>query len=99
MKEVKTGREKEVADARRRLGDQRLLAFLRACRDCDDILACKLVNDEMDEGKSLDESFYTGSEYGYGLAVKECEDDTFDISFGCQVAPTAGDGGRCREGL
>lgn len=79
-----------------RLGDQRLLAFLRACRDCDDLLACKLVNEEIDEGKSLDEIFYTGSEYGYGLAVKECEDGTFDISLGCQVAPTAGDGGTWR---
>ena len=47
----------------------------------------------MDEGKSVDEMFYTGSEYGYGRAGKECEDGTFDLSFSCQVAPTAGDGG------
>ena len=62
MKKMKTGREMKVPAARRRLGDQRLLAFLRACRDCNDLLACKLVNDEIDEGNSLDEIFYTGSE-------------------------------------
>ena len=52
MKEMKTGREMKVPAARRRLGGQRLLAFLRACRGCDDLVARKLVNDEIDEGKT-----------------------------------------------
>lgn len=88
--------ESEVGRARRRLGDELLLTFLRACRDCDGIFACKLVNDAMDEGKSLDEILYTGEEYGFLLAVDECEDDTFEITFGYAAPPTAGDGGSWR---
>ncbi len=93
MKIMNLGRERAVADARRRLGDERLLAFLRACRNYDDILACKLINDKMDEGKNLDEIFYTGNEYGYLLAVRGGKGGAFAISFGCQAGPTAGDGG------
>ncbi len=96
MKEMKTDRDSSVARARSRLGDERLLTFLRACRDYKDIFACQLVNEEIDEGRSLDEIFYTGSEHGFLLAVDQCEDNTFDITFGFDAGPTAGDGGRWR---
>ena len=33
MEEMKADSEMEVSDARRRLGDERVLTFLRACRD------------------------------------------------------------------
>jgi len=38
------------------------------------ILACKLVNEEIDKSKSLDEIFCPESEYGYQLAGRECKD-------------------------
>jgi hypothetical protein len=74
MKEMKRGREKEVADARRRLGDRRFLTFPRGCRGYGAILARKLVNEEIDKSKSLDEIFCPESEYGYQLAGRECKD-------------------------
>jgi len=77
-----TQRETEIIDARHQLGDQRLLAFLRAYK-ASDILACKLINDELDAGKTLDEIFYTGDEFGYTLAVFQESESIFNISFGC----------------
>ena len=91
---MKTESELEVADARRHLGDDRVLTFLRACRDYEDILACKLVNEGIDKGKSLDEIFYIGrDEYGYLLEVRKLQDNKFDITFGFAAGPTAGDSG------
>jgi hypothetical protein len=74
MKKIKRGREKEMADARRRLDDQRFLTIPRGCRGHGAILACKLVNEEIDKNKSLDEIFCLESEYGYQLAGRECKD-------------------------
>ncbi len=50
----------------------------------------------MDECKCLDEIFHTGREYGFLLAVDECEDGAFEITFGFDAPPTAGDGGTWR---
>ena len=90
---MKTKREQEVAEARAVLGDKRLLVFLRRCRTARNILACKLINTELDRGESLDEIFYTGEGLGYYLAVKRTGTDAFDVSFGCQAGPLEGDGG------
>ncbi len=85
--------EIEVARARRRLGDERLLTFLRALREREDILACKLINEDLDQRKSLDEIFYTGKEFGFFLEVRGGRDGIFKITFGYAAPPTAGDWG------
>jgi hypothetical protein len=72
-------RENEIEKARRVIDDSPL--------------AVKLINESLDKGDSLDEIFFTSDEYGYSISVTRLEDLTFKISFGCQVAPLAGDGG------
>jgi hypothetical protein len=48
------------------LGDLRLLQFLRVTVGSgkDRPLACELINEELDEGRSLDDVFYTGDDDG-----------------------------------
>lgn len=55
-----------IAKARRVLGDLRLLQFLRVTVGSgkDRALACELLNEELDEGRSLDDVFYTGDDDG-----------------------------------
>ena len=94
MGDMKIGREKRGKAARKCLGDRRLEAFLRACRRTTGVLASKLINEELDQGETLDSIFYTQDNHGYELAVRKCGEDEFDISFGCVVLPLTGDGGR-----
>ena len=89
---MKTQREQTVVAARAMLGDARLLAFLRRCRSNAHIFACTLINRELDGGRCLDAIFYTNDRFGYLLSVKETGPNTFDVAFGCQAAPLAGDG-------
>ena len=85
-------REKAVRKARSRISDKQLTEFFRSIRN-GGVLAARLINDQLDQGKSLDEIFYTGDGYGYSLDVKRLSGSRFAISFGCQAGPTAGDGG------
>jgi hypothetical protein len=94
MGDMKIGRENRGAAARKCLGDKRLEAFLRACRRTTGVLACELINEELDQGETLDSIFYTQDNHGYELAVRKCGEDEFDISFGCLAGPLMGDGGR-----
>ena len=87
-------REQDVAAARHLLTDERLLTFLRSVRDSGHVFAVKLINADLDEGQDLDSIFYTGEEYGFSLSVKQISEAEFQISFGCQAGPAAGDGGR-----
>ena len=94
MGDMKIGREKRGAAARKCLGDKRLEAFLRACRGATHIVACGLINEELDRRETLDSIFCTQDDYGYQLAVLEGIKDEFEISFGCLDGPEMGDGGR-----
>jgi hypothetical protein len=87
-----TKRERDVAKARAILGDERLIAFLRGCKE-HGLLACKMINKELEGGKSLDAIFYTGDRFGYCLEVKKTRSNEFIVSFGCRADPEAGDGG------
>ena len=91
---MKTAREREIAKARRVLGDDRLLVFLRGCREPGCPRACGFVNDQIEKGEGLDSIFYTGDPFGYRLAVAEVSPNTFRVDFGYQAGPEAGDGGR-----
>jgi len=87
-------REKSVRAARKKISDERLIAFLRAAREeSQGVLAVELACDNLDKGKSLDELFYDGDVYGYSLWVQSRGEDTYKIAFSCQAGPTAGDGG------
>ena len=86
----------EVRKARRVISDERLIAFLRAARGDDSVLAITVVNKQLDEGASLDEIFFTGEREGYQLSAARMAESTFEISFGCQAGPLAGDGGEWR---
>jgi hypothetical protein len=91
-----THRERGVRAARRRISDERLTAFLWAIQDDQDVYAAQLIRRDLDGGKSLDAIFYTGDEYGFSLSVRRVSEFSFDIRFGCQAGPLAGDGGEWR---
>jgi hypothetical protein len=93
MGDTKSGREKWGAAARKCLGDRRLEAFLRACRGTTCILACRHINEELDQGETLDSIFNTQDDYGYELAVRKCGEDEFEFDFGYLAGPLMGDGG------
>jgi len=96
------GREREIYKSRKQISDERLISFFRALQNSNPepspfgrghVLAVMLINKALDEGWLLDKIFYTGNRYGYSLSVSQITDNTFNISFGCQVDPLAGDGG------
>lgn len=90
VKDVAT--RKNVRKARRVIRDKQLTEFSRSIRN-GGVLAARLINDQLDQGESLDEIFYTGDGYGFSLDVKRQKGSSFAISFGCQAGPTSGDGG------
>lgn len=91
-----TAREREVRTARRVLSDERLIAFFRAAGKVDAVTALTLINEQLDEGQSLDEIFFTEWREGYELSAVRIGDSTFKIAFGCHAGPLAGDGGEWR---
>ena len=80
-------RERQVRAARRLISDAQLIAFLRAVRGSGDLFAVELINEDLDNGESLDEIFYTRNEYGYLLSVRKLPALGLLISFGCQAGP------------
>lgn len=84
-------RELQARRSLRLIGERRLTNFLRAVRD-DDCFAIKLINDALDEGKSLESELFTGDEFGFSLTVTG-RGPAFLIEFGCLAAPMAGDRG------
>jgi hypothetical protein len=62
----------------------------------EDVLAVKLVNDQLDSRESLDEIFYTDKEEGFQLTAEQQPDGSFRIDFGSLWAgdgDVVGDGG------
>lgn len=83
----------DLRAARRVITDARLVAFLRAVRDEPAVFAVQLINEDLDRARNLDAIFGDSEEpYGYGLEVRRRGDD-YEIDFGCQAGPMAGDGG------
>lgn len=85
-------REKRIYRARKKLTDELLLEFLREMGESPDTLAIKLINEALNEGRSLDEIFYQGGVYGYNLVARDVDENTIELEFGCQAGPLAGDG-------
>lgn len=89
----KTAREREVAAARTALGDDRVKAFVRKCREFEEeVIVCRLINKELARGASLDRIFYTGLDDGYYLDAAEVDAGAFEISLSW-AARGAGGGG------
>ena len=55
-------------------------------------LASRLVREDLESGKTLDEVFYTGEQHGFSLVVIKNPDDRFDITVGGHFGPLLGDG-------
>lgn len=73
--------------------NERIINFLRYLKENGVITAGSIVNDELDEGKSLSEIFKKDKDgYGFFIKVKNKEINKYKIEFGCQVGPTTGDG-------
>ncbi len=90
----RTRRHTTICTAIKRLGPGGAEAFLRAALVASaDILAVKLINDALDRGESLDTVLLEGDRHGYWLEVHELEPRRFEVKFGCQPGPMAGDGG------
>ncbi|MEI8255238.1 MAG: hypothetical protein WCJ30_06140 [Deltaproteobacteria bacterium] len=89
---AKKPREREVERARVLLGDARVRALLGALRDNTSLLACKLVTDDIDAGRGLDEIFYTGRDMGFQLVASQVGADEYRVEFGCLADPESGDG-------
>jgi hypothetical protein len=85
------GREKEARRASDRLGTDRLLAFFHAIKSDHDVLAVKLLTDDLASGATLESIFLTGEAEGFTLHVKG-RGRRFHITFG-YAAPGIGDGG------
>ena len=86
-------RERSVTRALRLLEAERFVNFVRAIRQGTDCVAVQSVNEDLDEGTSVEGLFFTSDEFGYRLSVKRVGPLEFRIEFGCQAGPLAGDGG------
>ena len=75
------------------MGEQRVIAFLRAVRNDGSCKAVGFVNEQLDNGEALEDIFFDGDEFGYRMSVKTSDHHRFSVEFGCLVAPLAGDGG------
>ena len=85
--------QKRIYRARKKLGDETLIAFFRAMREQPDIKAIVIINEALDEGISLDEIFYTPNPYGgYYLSAKDVDENTIELDFGYVAGGLAGDG-------
>lgn len=87
-----TSREEDIRQARKQISDTKLLAFIRSVRNSN-THATRLLNEQLDNGASLDHIFYTGQKEGYCLSIRQTSPMAYSISLGCVAGPCAGDGG------
>ena len=88
-----TTAHKRIYRARKKLGDDTLIAFFRIMKEQPGIQAIVMINQELDQGSSLDEIFYTPNPYGgYYLAAKDLDEKTIELEFGYVAGGLAGDG-------
>jgi hypothetical protein len=84
-----------LKDIRKYLSDEQVIIFLKKInKSYNDILAVKLINEELNNNSILDDIFLLDEEgYGYFLNADEKSDNKFKLSFGCYAYHLAGDGG------
>lgn len=79
-----TSRERQARRAFSTLGEQRVLAFLRAVRNDGSCKAAGFVNEQLDNGELLEDIFFDGNEFGYRMSVKTRGPHLFEVEFGCR---------------
>ncbi|MFN2111593.1 MAG: hypothetical protein ACK2TT_00595 [Anaerolineales bacterium] len=85
-------REYATSQVREWLGDDFLVDFFRRLKDLPYPRAVSLINQELDEGRTLDEIFSRQDGFGFYLRAWERDEDTIDLEFGYVAGPLAGDG-------
>lgn len=86
-------RESQAADALSELGVSTFVQLLRAARSSSRCTAVATANELLDSGQSVQDIFFTGSEFGgYYLSVEEESAGCFLVRFGYAVGGVAGDG-------
>jgi hypothetical protein len=85
-------REYATSQVREWLGDDFLVDFFRRLKDLPYPRAVSLINQELDEGRTLDEIFSRQDGFGFYLRAWERDEDTIDLEFGYIAGPLAGDG-------
>jgi hypothetical protein len=88
-----TTREKKAKRALKRIGPDRLVAFLRSMHETADPLCVELANSHLDEGETIESLLFTGQEDGFHLSVEPRTPLQLRIALSCVAGPTLGDGG------
>lgn len=83
-------REKRIESFRSIIGDVKLVNFFNAVDETYGETSGVLK--DLDNGKTLDDIFYTGDEYGYVLGVRKESEGVYTISFGCEYGMLSGGG-------
>ncbi len=88
-----TTREIHAKRALALLGTDRFTSFIRFVQGDTDCIAVRLMSEKLSAGSDIYEIFLTGEEFGFTLSSTPIEENLFQIEFGCQAGPLAGDGG------
>ena len=92
-------REREIRKARHLLSDEQLLSTLRAMRrPGQSSFAVQQINDDLDQGQTLDQIFYTGETDGFHLKITREGTSRLRIEFSWTSRQTLGDGMPFSEG-
>lgn len=91
---VQLSREELALTSLERLGVDRFLTFLRVVAPGAHCGAVRFFLEELETGKTPEQVFVTGDDFGYSLHASAVADGEFIIAFGCSVDPLCGDGGQ-----
>ncbi|WP_291988068.1 hypothetical protein [Luteitalea sp.] len=86
-------RETQALASLKRLGADRFLTFLRVVEPEAHCGAVRFFLEEPETGKTPEQVFVTGDDFGYSLHVRATADGEFRIAFGCDAGALCGDGG------
>jgi len=86
-------KENATFQARHHITATRLTAFFRAARGATHMLAVKLINEDLDKGRTVEELFSGELENGYTLTVEPLSQVRYRVKFGCYAGSNCGDGG------
>ena len=88
-----TTRHTDNARARKRLGDKRLLAFLKHVHQRPgEPLACQLFHEALERGETLEALFNGPGESGFFVETRRTGGGWWRINFGYVAGPMTGDG-------
>lgn len=86
-------RETQALASLKRLGTDRFMTFLRVVEPEAHCGAVRFFLEELQTGKTAEQVFVTGDDFGYSLHARATAGGEFRIAFGCDAGPLCGDGG------